>query len=101
MTWASRKSRINDSVRREFFDLGTYTPLAGAPVPDIQATIDKSVQRFGSESNVPLNHDEITFLKIDIPNAKRGDTFNDGTTTYTFVSVLVDDGAIPVWLVTA
>lgn len=81
--------------------MGKYTPISGDPISCVQATIDRSVQRFGLESNVPLNHDEITFLKIDIPNPQRGDTFNDGATTYTFVSVLVDDGQIPVWLVSS
>ena len=73
--------------------------MGGAAVLGIEATIDKSVQRLGLESSVSLNHDEITFLKSDISNPRRGDTFNDGSDTYTFVSELVDDDQIPVWLV--
>ena len=99
MTWASRKARIDHSVRREFFDSGVYTPSVGIPIPDLQASIDKGVQRLGFDSSVAVKHDEITFLKTDVPNAKRGDTFNDGVDTFTFVSVIFDDGQIPVWLV--
>lgn len=97
MTWASRKTRINNSLKREFFDEGLYSSCSGTVKTN--AAIDKGVQRFGIESSLSLDHDEITFLKTDIPNPKRDDTYFDGTDTFTFISAIIDDDQVAIWLV--
>jgi hypothetical protein len=97
MTWANRKTRINTSLKREFFDSGIYTCCSGTEQKN--ATIDKGVRRYGSEASLSIEHDEITFLKTDIPNPKRDDTFFDGTETFTFVSAIIDDDQVAIWLV--
>ena len=97
MSWAERKSRIDDSLKREFFDEGIYTSCS--LTTKVKATIDKGVQRFGIESSLSLEHDEITFLKLDIPNPQRDDTFFDGVDTFTFISAIIDDNHVVIWLV--
>lgn len=99
MAWSDAKTEINHSIRDEFFDAGTYTPLGGAAVPDIEAALDHGVTRVGFGSQVDVEHDELTFLKEDIPNPQRGDTYFDGTVTVELVSQITDDEQVAIWLV--
>ena len=98
MSWSGLKARINSAVKREFGDPGTYTPLVGTPLT-LNMLIYEGVIRDGFDSKLVVSHDEIAFLKSDVADMKRGDTFDDGTTTFTFVSPIADDQEIPVWLV--
>lgn len=97
MSWAERKTRIDNSLKREFFDEGLYSSCSGTV--KTHATIDKGVQRFGVEASLSLEHDEITFLKTDIQTPQRDDTFFDGTNTFTFISAIIDDNHVAIWLV--
>jgi hypothetical protein len=99
MTWADKVTRVDRAVRSTLFDAGTYAAADGSIVMGINAAIDHGVQRIGFESQVAAEHDEITFLKVDIPEPKRGDTFADGIGTFEFVSRITDDDKFSTWLV--
>jgi hypothetical protein len=82
----------------DFATQGLYTSISGA-VATVNVIIDLSVQRDGFESQVAVDHDEITFAKSDICEPKRGDTFDDGTYSVEFVSRITDDEQTSIWLV--
>jgi hypothetical protein len=82
----------------DFATKGLYTSISGA-VATVNVIIDLSVQRDGFESQVAVDHDEITFAKADICDPKRGDTFDDGTYSVEFVSRITDDEQTSIWLV--
>lgn len=82
----------------EFGTAFTYTPLVGSPIT-VNAIVDEGIIRVGFDSRLAESHTEITFSKTDITTPKRGDTLNDGSTTYTLVSPIEDDGTLATWLV--
>jgi len=76
----------------------TYTPAAGS-ASSVRAVVSRGISRVGYDSTLNAAHDEATFLKSVITTPKRGDTINDGTTTFTFVSAIADDAVTATWLV--
>jgi hypothetical protein len=99
MTWADRVTRVDEAVRHALFDAGTYAADNGSVVMRVEAAVERGVQRVGFESQASVEHDEITFLKADIPCPKRGDTFSDGANTFEFISRITDDDNMSTWLV--
>ena len=77
----------------------TYTPAVTGDAVSTRVAISSGIQRVGFESRLSDAHDEASFLRADVTTPKRGDTINDGTTTYELISPIIDDGVTATWLI--
>lgn len=82
---------------------GTFTTLSGSIDPyTINSIIDHGLVIIDEDLNVPEKSVLLQFLKHKLTNTPvRGDTWSDGSTTYTIQSLASDDGIIETWSVTS
>lgn len=74
-----------------------YTPLVGSQTT-VNVAIRRGIRRVGFESRLDEQHDEVAFLIQDIATPKRGDTINDGSTTWEIISSIQDDDITGLWI---
>ena len=82
----------------EFATSVIYTSTSGYSV-SVNVIIVLGVIRSGFDSEISVNHDEITFKNSDITEPGRNDTFADIGKTYTLISEIANDGVTSIWLV--
>jgi hypothetical protein len=61
----------------------------------VQVIIDKDVEQFGAfETKGPARRHEASFLGVDIPNPKRGQTIQCEDATYEIDGIISNDGSV-------
>ena len=82
----------------EFATSVIYTSVFGISV-SVDVIIVTGVTRIGFDSEISVNHDEVTFKNSDITDPKRNDAFDAAGTIYTMISEIANDGITSIWLV--
>jgi hypothetical protein len=77
----------------------SYVPVGGGAPVTVRVVVERNIERLGFESDSIGKHDELSFIKADIPTPQRGDTFTVGLIVFNLISVLNDDEITQTWVV--
>ncbi|EPF2502965.1 head-tail joining protein [Pseudomonas aeruginosa] len=96
MGWANWRDRLHQTVMKTFADgRATHQSASGAPPScGFEVIIDHNLMMTGPEGMFQTDKIGISWRKIDLPGASRGDVFIVGGQRFMVEEMVADDGHI-------